>query len=181
MTIKRRGVEEKLEKDPKVKTFRKEIRFAAKIENTVSYTEKTLAIQVERVKTSATASEVLSNVQRHLSEIRLNNQALRSRIIRFKTECLSLYSALDKKYKLLRKFIGTIYASELSAQGYKTKTDRDAWIDSYFFNEIKIMNDLETAIEVFDVVIEDIDSQAFAVKDVTNALSVEFKYKQKEI
>ena len=181
MTIKRKSIEEKLDKDPKVIDFRKEARFASKIEKTSSYKHKTLNIQVERVKTSVTASEVLHHVQQHLSEVRLNNQAYRSRIIRFKAECLSLFSALDKKYRLLRKYVGTMYAAELSAQGFKTKTDRDAWIDSYFFNEVQVLNDLDSAIEVFDVIVEDIDSQGFAVKDVTNALSVEFKYKQKEV
>jgi hypothetical protein len=181
MTIKRKGVEEKLKKDPKVKTFIKEVNYARELEKTETYVSKTLAVQVERVKTSVTAGEVLHNVQRHLAEIRLDNQGYRARIIRFKAECISLFSALDKKYRLLRKYVGTMYASELIAQGYKTKTDRDAWIDSYFFDEVKVINDLDAAIEVFDVVIEDIDSQGFAVKDVTNALNVEFKYKQKEI
>jgi hypothetical protein len=176
------SLEEKLKSNKKINQFKEESRYARKeLDRSEDYVPAALKMQIKRVKSAEEHTKVLTNVQAKLSEIRLNNQAYRSRIIRFKTDCVIIVASLSKKYKLLRKFIGTMYAKELTAMGYKTKTDRDAWIDTYFFNEVSFLDRVESAIEIFDVVIEDIDSQGFAIKDIINILSIEYKYRQSEI
>lgn len=144
--------------------------------------EKVLKYQDKRSSASSInrTGELLSDAQFKLSNIRLNNQAYRSNIVTMKSRLAVIKGQLESEIKIIKKYISAVYLILLKDMGYTTKTDRDYWVDNYFYKTVSLISRLDTAIKTCDIVIDDIDNQAFAVKDIVNMFNVEFKYKDKE-
>lgn len=179
--IRSTGLEQVVMKDARVKAFRMN---AASIKKMTSPDPDTtikevMSYQTLRVRTSKTltSSKVLDDVQKTLTHIRLKNQAYRSNIVAKKTDLDVLFSTFNKEYRLVKKYIIAKYGDNFKQAGMTTRTDRDSWVDAQFLDAINIMDRLDVAIEVCEAVIEDIDSQGFAVKDVVNILNIEYKSK----
>lgn len=179
--MKMMGLEERLKKDPRVKEFRLYVKMAIKdLDRSEQYMDEAYKIQVSRVKASDIHREVIANVQKKLTEVKLKNSAYRSRIAKMRANIIRLKSTLESGRKAMKRYISATYAVQFDAMKIKTKTDRDAWVDNYLHLAVDLIDRLETAMEVCNIVMDDIDSQSFAVKDVVNILTLEFKFRQPE-
>ena len=122
------GLKKALKTDETAKKLRVSTKRALRVNNSESIISEVSEFQIRRVKASKSSDKVLENVQVELSEIRLYNQALRSRIVERKIELNILFMTLDKALRLTKKVINAKYASYFKNLDIKTKTDRDAWI-----------------------------------------------------
>jgi len=175
------GLEERLKKDPRVTEFRAFVRHAVKkLDRSEEYIEEASNLQTKRLKNSDIYREVVSNTQDKLAQVKLKNAAYRTRITTMRVRILRLKSTLDNGRKAQKRYIAATYAAQFDAMKIKTKTDRDAWIDNYFHVAVDLIGRLETAMEVCNVVLDDIDSMGFTIKDVVNILNIEYKLKQPE-
>lgn len=181
MVVRNTGLETMIGKNSYVVDFKRKVAAALKlkkpdIDGTI---EQVSSYQISRAKASKsfTSDKVLANVQSELTHSRLKNQAFRSNIIARKNELDVLFSTLDKDYRIIKKYLTAKFAPNFKQFGITTKTERDAWVDGYFIDAIMFMNRLDVAIEVCETVIEDIDSQGFAIKDTVSILNIEYRSK----
>ena len=121
-----------------------------------------------------TSTDVISNFQKRMIVATLENSAHRSRIVEIKVMCFKVNRLLKEHIKITYTYISTKYQSDLKIAFSTAKAREDA-INSILEEFIKLSEKLNTAIEIAEFIIKDIDQSYFSMTLLQKVMEQSFK------
>ena len=110
-----------------------------------------------------------------LAKAALVDQAYRSRIVEIVMSLLTSKNLLNRSIHGIKKHLQVTYAELVKDDGYTTARAQDAVFATRLDFATSISEEIESAVEMCDLVLKDIDQGGFAIKHSVEALVVATK------
>lgn len=171
-------IKELLQKDDQYAAFkniRAHIRGGISVENVTIEIDSLFATRPSR-KLSRQAITA-----KKLQESVAIDSSTRSRIAELRTSVSRKASAYDRAIKALKSHLLVTYASEFSALGYVTATERKELVDHILRKDIELLDKLNQCLEDTEVYLKDIDQCAYAHNHLVKTLEIILGTKHVEV
>lgn len=106
-----------------------------------------------------------------ITEVSLQSSAFRSRIVEIRMVCFKAKRLLDKHLKAATNYLTSKYAPLLRVE-FSTISAKDKAVSYVLEDFYQLREDLQTVIEIADMVITDIDQSGWRVRDTIAALEI---------
>lgn len=120
-------------------------------------------------KTRGVRSMKTSAGPKTIGKVSLQDQQFRSELVGIRVELGREYANVEMAQQTCKDHISYMYREQLVG---KTQEDRNREIRRYLARSEKRLSELGTLIEMFDMVIMDIDQAGWALRRTTDALSI---------
>jgi hypothetical protein len=163
-----------VKKDDRIKRMDRVIESNKSAINTLAYIKELENMQASRKFRTFTATEIISNVQKRLIEASVENSAQRSRCVEIKLKCFKLYRVLKKYIETSKIYLLTKYQNDLKI-AYSTIKSREDAVNSVLETYIKVIDKLETVIQLADMVIDDIDQSHWSLSLMQKTMEMTYR------
>lgn len=165
-----RELRSKIKKDEQYKKFASIIKMNIERINVTALMDEIRDIAELRTKTSlafCAKNELLKN----LMEENLKAQAYRSRLSEICVQSSRITAKINIACEKLRDYINVTYSEEIKVIG-RTKEERNVVVNSLLHQAAEFTSGLESAVEMAEIVIADIDKQHYSLKLTLDALNL---------
>lgn len=160
----------KIKKDEQYKKFADTIRMNVERINTSNLMDEIRDIAEIRTKTSLVFT-AKTELLKKLMEENLKAQGYRSRLSEICVQASRISAKIDVACEKLRDYINVTYSEEIKNIG-RTKEERNMVANSLLQQAYEFTSGMESAVEMAEIVIADIDKQHYSLKLTLDALNL---------
>lgn len=166
-------LDKKLNKDPKYQKFRLLVDKNKFSIDSTEITKELKTLHVTRIVRSLDPKNLINDNQSNLINASIQNQAIRSRVVEIKMECYTKYNLLDNYVSKLKDYLISQYNDDFKE--LKTIKEKQGYLSNFFSGETTMLNEINTVIEICDILIEDLDKSAWSIKALVELLDLTVK------
>ena len=163
-----------IKKDDKYLLYKKRIEDGSYQFNRKPYLKELDNIQITRKIRFIKSDDLLTENQKNLLEVSLQNQAIRSRIVEIKLISVKKAELLETHITELKSYIALRYREGLKTL-YSTTQERNNSLEYLFKDGQKILNKIQMLEEVCDILLNDIDQASWSIKSIISILELSSK------
>lgn len=176
--IERESIANKLiKKNVKYKSFKRKLENGVYYADTTKYMQEMQNMHISRKIRITKSSDLLSSNQKNLLEISLQNQAYRSRIVEIQIDLTKQMNAIDAHIDNLKTYLGIKY-NDIIKREFRTAAERTNFLDDLFRDAMTISSQLDSALDIIKILIQDIDQASFCIRHLISVLELGIKKDQ---
>jgi hypothetical protein len=121
---------------------------------------------------SLTYHDIAKSSQKVLIQASLQNQSYRSRVVEIKMIATRQYNIVEEHKDKLTRYIFATYKSSIT---FKTKGERDQYVEHLLEPANSLLSRLSSISEIADMIITDIDQAAWTIKNIITVMDLSSK------